>query len=138
MELSPLPVATFGLSVVIFSRTKVKLWLIFVITVAFNVFLTIMTGLAIALTYDHGLWAESGSFILFASIPLWMIHPKMILYTGGLSTVTRFAGLVIGVVTPRAYFPFCQLRGWSFAGPLLVLMAVNMILAVYTNSLAPR
>jgi len=133
-----LPVVIIGISVVIFSRTKVKLWLIFVITIACNVSLAAVTSVAIALTYDHGWWIETLIFILFISIPLWMIHPKFILYTGVLSTVTRFAGPVIGAVSPSAYFPFCQLRGWGFSGPLLALMLINMILAMYAISLAPR
>ena len=90
-----LPVALFGLSVMIFSRTKLKLWIIFVITVLTGVFIIIMIALAIALTFDHGLWVGSSILILFVTIPLWAIHPKLILLTGLLSMVSRVGGQLL-------------------------------------------
>jgi len=133
-----LPVVMTGLSVVIFSRTKVKLWLVFLIAIACNLSLAIVTSLAIGLTYGRGLWVESGIFLLFIGVPFWALHPKLIAYLGLLSTTTRFAGPVLGAVSPMAYFPFCQLRGWWFSGPLLALMVVNMFLAWYALLLKPR
>jgi hypothetical protein len=47
-------------------------------------------------------------------------------------------GPIVGATTPNAYFPFCPLRGWKFAGPLLAIAIVNGILAFYAMRLQPR
>lgn len=136
-----LPVAIFGLSVVIFSRTKVKLWLIFVITILFTLCIIAMVSVTIALTFKrqghNDLWEFSTFPILYETIPLWALSYNLIFFTGLLSVMTRF-GPIIGSVTHRGYFPFCQLRGWGFGGTLTGLAIINMILALYAISLTPR
>jgi hypothetical protein len=133
-----LPVAIYGLSVVIFSRTKLSLGLIFLIIILISTFIIIMISLAIGLTFNHGLWFGSAILVSVVAIPFWAINHRLNFITVVLSALSRVGGPIIGAVSPKAYFPFCQLRGWGFAGPLLALSIINIILAMYAISLAPR
>jgi len=137
-----LPVAIFGLSVVIFSHTKVKLWLIFVITILFTLFVIAMVSVILALTLKRqghpDLWEFSTFPILYETIPLWALSHNLIFGTGFLSILIRFGLIIASAVTHHGYFPFCQLRGWGFGGTLTALAIINMILALYAIWLAPR
>ncbi|KDR77769.1 hypothetical protein GALMADRAFT_155537 [Galerina marginata CBS 339.88] len=133
-----LPVAIFGLSISIFSRTKVKGWIISLLTITIIVIIGAAIAVVIALTYGHGMWVWSTVLMIYMGLPLWAFVPRLIVLSAILSALARMGGPIIGAVSPNAYFPFCALRGWGFAGPLLALGIVNCFLGLYAITLVPR
>ncbi|KAF8163810.1 hypothetical protein B0H34DRAFT_697049 [Crassisporium funariophilum] len=133
-----LPVAIYGLFISIFARTQVKLWIVAVSSLTFLILLAIAIALIIAFTYGRGIWIPCTMLMLFMTLPTWAIAPKLLAMAIFFSTFARIGGMVIGAVSPGAYFPFCALRGWGFAGPVLALALIALILGVYGLQLKPR
>ncbi|KAF8891599.1 hypothetical protein CPB84DRAFT_1848892 [Gymnopilus junonius] len=132
------PVAILSLAISIFSRTKLKGWIICIII--FCTIVGITTGIAIAIshTYGHGIEVPATVLILFMGIPWWALALHLIVLTIIFATFAKIAGQVVGTVTPGAYFPFCALRGWGFARPNLALGILSTALALYGCKLKPR
>jgi hypothetical protein len=113
----------------------------FVTTILFTLVIIAAISVTIALAFKrqghNGLWEFSTFPILYETLPLWALSPKLIFITSLLAIVTRF-GPIIGAVTRHGYFPFCQLKGWGFGGTLMALAIINLILALYAVFLVPR
>ncbi|PPR07454.1 hypothetical protein CVT26_013485 [Gymnopilus dilepis] len=133
-----LPVAILGLSISIFSRTQFKGWVICIIIL--SVIVGVATGIAVAIsrTYGHGIEVPATILMIYMGIPWWALLPPLIIPTIVLATFAKIGGPVVGAVSPGAYFPFCPLRGWGFASPILALGIISAGLAMYGCSLKPR
>jgi hypothetical protein len=140
------PVALFGLSVDIFSRTKLKLWLIFVITILCAIFIIIVAGLAIAPTLTNiypRLWIDSSLLVHFVTVPLWAMFAVFYIRSNALESwhipnvfttlppilhralVLFIAGLIDFV---KGLGHRCLIPGTVFDGVTLLFLISTMIL----------
>ncbi|KAF9528759.1 hypothetical protein CPB83DRAFT_894003 [Crepidotus variabilis] len=137
-----LPVAIYGLSITIFSKipptSRLRPWHMFFITTLVIIIIATAVALAMAYTVGRGIWIGCTILILFMALPLWGIHPKLGFMTAILAAVARTAGPIFGALSPNAYFPFCELRGWAFAGPLLAFTILALLMALYGIFQLPR
>ncbi|KAF9474353.1 hypothetical protein BDN70DRAFT_899024 [Pholiota conissans] len=133
-----LPVAILGLIISIFSRTRVRMWVIYISTLGIIAIIAAATSVVIAFTVGDGLFWFSLFLIIYMTIPLWALSQRTVISTVMLSSGARLIGPVVGATSSDAYFPFCALKGWGFAGPILGIGIINCVFALYAAKLQPR
>ncbi|KAJ3500342.1 hypothetical protein NLJ89_g9844 [Agrocybe chaxingu] len=91
-----LPVAVYGLFIVIASRTQVKMWIIVSSALGLIIAIAVAMALVIAFTYGHGIWIPCTVLILMMGLPVWAVAPKLLVIAVFLATMSRFGGPIVG------------------------------------------
>ncbi|KAJ1559951.1 hypothetical protein HK096_010555 [Nowakowskiella sp. JEL0078] len=78
------------------------------------------TGIYIISSIVFGFMTLSAIFALF----LYQILPIVLI----LISFQRSGSLIVSPVSPYAFFPYCQLRTWAFAGPMLLFTILGIVM----------
>ncbi|GJJ14083.1 hypothetical protein Clacol_008340 [Clathrus columnatus] len=135
-----LPAAVYGLWISLAARTQLRVWI--VVTIGFVIMSAVIAGIAtsIALTDQSGdnIWIAPTIFAIYMAFPFFLLHHKLLLVCMLLSILTRLGPLIGGALTTPPYPPFCVVRGWGLAGPVLGLGIIGFLLALNGIFLRPR
>ncbi|KAJ1568725.1 hypothetical protein HK405_014542 [Cladochytrium tenue] len=119
-----LPVAVFGLCITISAWMKWRLW----VAIAFTTAVFLLVGTAVVLVvwafdkYHIGDWIMvCFGYVLMGFPALFPIVIRLVPAILLMSAAIRNVPIIAGATSPAAYFPFCQLKTWAFAAPLLAI-----------------
>lgn len=133
-----LPVALIGLWTSVSSRTQIRLNIIISTGLIVLALIAIAIALTINFLYGHGIWVPTTIIFIFMAFPIYAFSRRLIMFGVFWAGFGRFGGQVAGALNNTAYFPFCALKGYRFAGPVIVFGVLACLLALYGLTLQPR